>query len=131
MPKRTKELSALEVKRLPQGVHAVGGVAGLCLQVVGTARSWILRSVVGERRRAIGLGAYPEVTLAIAREKAAKARELIRQGIDPVEQRKAAKSSLLAEQKRGLLFSDAVGMFVPVKSAELSQGKYRGNPPRK
>lgn len=125
MPKRTKVLSALEVKRLPDGVHAVGGVAGLCLQVVGPARSWILRSVVGTRRRHIGLGAFPEVSLAIAREKAASARELIRQGIDPVEQRKAAKSALLADQKRGLLFSQAVDLFAPVKAAELSEGKYR------
>jgi hypothetical protein len=33
MPKRAKELSSLEVRRLPSGVHTVGGVAGLLIQV--------------------------------------------------------------------------------------------------
>lgn len=125
MPKRSKELSAIEVKRLPEGVHPVGGVAGLYLQVVGAGRSWLMRATVGVKRREIGLGAYPEVTLAKARERAAQTREMIRQGVDPVEQRKAARAGLEAAQKRGLLFAKAVDLFVPVKSAELSKGKYR------
>jgi hypothetical protein len=33
MPKLNKELSALEVKRLPPGLHFVGGVGGLTIQV--------------------------------------------------------------------------------------------------
>lgn len=125
MPKRAKEMSAIEVKRLVEGVHPVGGVAGLYLQVAGAGRSWLLRATVGSKRREIGLGAYPEVTLANAREKAAQTREMIRQGIDPVEQRKAARADLVAAQKRGLLFSKAVDLFAPVKAAELSEGKYR------
>lgn len=36
MPKVAKELSALEVKNLPPGSHAVGGVAGLLLEVTPT-----------------------------------------------------------------------------------------------
>lgn len=126
MPKRAKELSALEVKRLSVGVHAVGGVAGLYLQVTtGGGRSWLLRSMVGTRRREIGLGPYPEIGLAAARQKAAEARDLIRRGIDPVEQRKTAREELIMSQRRGLLFSKAVELFVPTKSAELSVGKYR------
>ena len=33
MPRRAKELSAVEVRRLTSGVHNVGGVAGLLMQV--------------------------------------------------------------------------------------------------
>ena len=126
MPKRAKELSAIEVKRLGEGVHAVGGVPGLCLQVGATAaRSWILRVIVGTKRREIGLGVYPEVSLAIARTHAAEMKDEIRRGIDPVEQRKAARASLEAAQLRGLTFAVAVDQFLPVKALELSAGKYR------
>ncbi len=68
MPKRARELSPIELKRLAPGVHAVGGVAGLCLQVAeGAGRSWLLRAMVGTKRREVGLGAYPEIGLALAR----------------------------------------------------------------
>jgi hypothetical protein len=52
-------------------------VPGLALQVTQTlghavTRSWVLRAVLNGRRRALGLGPYPAVTLAQAREKAAQ-----------------------------------------------------------
>lgn len=126
MRKRAKEISAIELKRLEPGTHAVGGVAGLHLQVTqGGGRSWLLRAMVGIKRREIGLGPYPEVGLAGARQKAAEARDLIRQGVDPVERRKAARAQLVATHKHGLMFSQAVDLFEPVKATELSKGKYR------
>ena len=72
MPKIAKELGALDVSRLKEvGFHAVGGVSGLGLQIVASgARSWVLRTVVGGKRRKMGLGGFPDVTLAVAREKA-------------------------------------------------------------
>ncbi|MBS3809439.1 MAG: DUF4102 domain-containing protein, partial [Desulfobacterales bacterium] len=93
MPKRVKELSALEVNRITRpGRHAVGYVDGLLLVVKDSgAKSWILRTVVGGRRRNIGLGSYPEISLKEARESARETKKKIRQGIDPVEEKKAAK----------------------------------------
>src|SRR5260370_5143956 len=72
MPKIAKELGALAVSRLSMpGTHAVGRVAGLALQITPSgARSWVLRAMVGGRRREIGLGAYPGVSLKEAQEKA-------------------------------------------------------------
>ena len=91
MARKAKELSALEVGRLTAtGHHAVGGVAGLYLYVVDSgARSWVLRTMVGSKRRHMGLGGFPEVSLAKAREKARTAKEQIDQGIDPIAQRVA------------------------------------------
>ena len=94
MVKKAKELSALTVGRLiAPGHYAVGGVAGLYLFVSGeSARSWVLRVMIGKKRRHVGLGGYPDVTLAQARDKARAAREQILNGIDPIAYRKAMAS---------------------------------------
>lgn len=105
---------------------AVGGVAGLYLQVLPSgAASWLLRVKVGERRREIGLGAYPDVMLAQARDRARVARDEIRSGIDPVEKRKAAKASLSVAQRRGLLFRDAVNKALAAKLDAFKNEKHR------
>lgn len=80
MPRKAAELTAIGVKRLTSpGFYAVGGVAGLHLQVKNSgARSWILRAKIRDKRRDIGLGGYPDVTLASAREYARDARNLIK-----------------------------------------------------
>lgn len=126
MPKRAKELSAIQVQRLKKpGLHAVGGVSGLYLNVKESgARSWILRCLVGNRRRHIGLGAYPDVTLAGAREAARNAREMIREGIDPVVERKRAREALVTEQARRLTFKDAAAGFLKRKETEFRNPKH-------
>ena len=125
MPKRARQLSALAVRRLGTGFHPVGGVAGLALVVRDTgAKSWILRVVVGGKRRDIGLGAYPEVTLAKAHERAAHARDLIRQGIDPVRERKVQRHALRAERGRARTFKQGANAFLKRKTAEFSNPKH-------
>lgn len=132
MPRIAPELSALDVRRLahPGGkrnhMAAVGGVPGLYLQLTpGDGRSWLLRTTVGKLRRDIGLGSYPGVTLAQARDKAREFRELIEQGIDPVEQRKAAKAALAASQRRGMTFAKATEHYLAAKLDAFSNPKHR------
>ena len=126
MPKKAKELSATEVRRLTKpGLHAVGGVAGLLLQVTPTgATSWILRTMVGSKRRDIGLGGFPDVPLAMAREKAREAKEQIKQGIDPVEQRRAARAALMGAQAKALTFEEAAIHCHAARSAEFRSAKH-------
>jgi integrase len=96
MPKIAKPLTAIEVKRITQaGTHAVGTVAGLTL-VVGASgsRSWILRTKIGSKRREIGLGSYPAVSLAEAHGKARQELVSIKAGIDPIAARKAKRSTI-------------------------------------
>jgi integrase len=86
-------MTAVEVRRLAQpGLHSVGEVSGLCLKVKKTgARSWILRTTIGGRRVELGLGGYPTVTLATAREHARELLDQIRRGADPSVERRARR----------------------------------------
>lgn len=126
MPKKAKELSAIEVSRLTTpGLQAVGGVAGLLLQVTKTgSRSWILRVMVGSKRRDIGLGGYPDVSLGQARELARSSRLKIQEGIDPVEEKRAAKAQLVAIQASQITFDEAVKIFLAHKNHEFSNKKH-------
>jgi hypothetical protein len=58
MGKKAKEMAPITVSRLAKpGLHFVGGVAGLALQVLPTGgRTWILRVTVAGKRRDMGLG---------------------------------------------------------------------------
>ena len=85
------KLTAARIRTLKTpGRHGDGD--GLHLKISETgARSWILRVVIAGKRRDIGLGRYPDVGLAQAREAAAKHRSLIAAGADPIaEKRKVA-----------------------------------------
>ncbi len=125
MPKRARELSAIEVKRLGEGFTPVGGVAGLALVVQSeTARSWVLRIKIGEKRRDIGLGAYPEVSLARARERAVEARAKVQAGIDPVQERKALRDALRAENARSRTFRECAEAVHKSKSVEYKSKKH-------
>ncbi|MBF4014840.1 integrase arm-type DNA-binding domain-containing protein [Burkholderia pseudomallei] len=126
MPKIAKELGALAVSRLSRpGTHAVGRVAGLALQITPSgARSWVLRIMVGGRRREIGLGAYPGVSLKDAQEKAQAMRDKIAAGVDPVLERKEAASHLRAEQATEITFEEAARRFIRAKSPEWSNLKH-------
>ncbi len=126
MPKIAKELGALQVSRLTApGMHSVGGVAGLQLQVSDTgARSWILRVVIGGRRRDMGLGGFPTVTLAGARESARMARDRIRTGVDPIEHGKAARSALLASKATQKTFRQCATLFIDAKAPEFKNAKH-------
>ncbi|EYD75856.1 putative P4-family integrase [Rubellimicrobium mesophilum DSM 19309] len=132
MPRQARELTPLEVKRLTHPgrggnvTFAVGGVSGLLLQVTPTGgRTWLLRTTVGEKRREIGLGGFPDVPLAQARERAREAKAAIRRGIDPVEERKAARASLAAAQRRGLTFGLASDRFLVAKLTEFRNPKHQ------
>lgn len=148
MPKKAQELSAIEVKRLTHAIsadgehynalHPVGGVAGLLLQVTPSgAKSWIYRTAFGvmldsngevkrdkkgipvPRRLNIGLGGFPDVTLAQARDKARENKALIDQGINPVEQKRAVKRAIVAAQLSTVTFSKAAHDFIAMKEKEF------------
>lgn len=127
MPKKAVELGALQVGRLTKpGRYAVGGVAGLHLWVKESGmRSWVLRAMVGTQRKDIGVGGYPDVTLAGAREAARRARDLILQGINPIEQRKQARALLMAESATAKTFEECSRAYIEARGEEWRNPKHR------
>ena len=66
--------------------HGVSGPKGLMILVsdTGQSRSWVLRIQRDHKRHDLGLGPYPEVTLAEARDKALARRREILTGVPPL-----------------------------------------------
>lgn len=126
MPKVARELGALAVSRLKEpGSYAVGKVAGLYLQVSSeSVRSWILRVTIGNKRREIGLGAYPGVSLKEAHARAQAERDKIRAGVDPILQRKEAESALRAAQASEITFAEAAKQFINSRSHGWKNAKH-------
>ncbi len=127
MARKAKELTALVVGRLSvPGHHTVGGVDGLYLYInAAGARSWVLRTMVGGKRRHMGLGGFPDVPLAKAREKARSAREEIAKGIDPIAQRTAAASLLRAQQATEKTFEQAAEAYIEAHGDTWKNAKHR------
>lgn len=124
--KKDGDLSALVVSRLTApGFYFVGGVSGLALQVTGPhARSWVLRVMIGGKRRDMGLGGYPSVTLARAKEAARTARADIKSGIDPIEQSRLRTSVLAASRAAALTFEEAAIAYIAAKELEWKNAKH-------
>ena len=128
MPKVARALTAIEVRRLQRpGLHAVGTVPGLHLQVLpppSNARSWVLRIKIGQKRRELGLGGYPGVSLAEAHESARRNRQIVRDGRDPVEERSAERSALAAKAFKRMTFARAAEAYIQAHEAGWKNAKH-------
>ncbi len=101
-------LNARKVETAKPGRHGDG--RGLFLYVKPSgSRSWVLRYQVQGRRRDLGLGAYPDVSLAMARQRVTDARRLIAEGDDPIAKRQQAKPKTFKDAALDLIESKRPG----------------------
>ena len=106
-------LTQMKARNLGAGKHFDG--QGLMLvKSRKDAGKWLLRLVVEGRRREMGLGRWPDVSIAEARESAASARKMLRGGADPVAQRRKA-----VRKVKRLTVADAVQACFEARQAEL------------
>jgi len=108
MPKPLHRLTAKQIDACAPGTALSDG-GGLLYRASGKAAGkWSFKFVSPDRafraeqaakgrasvQRAMGLGSYPAVSLAAARDRAAAARDLLARGIDPIEEdRRAANEA--------------------------------------
>lgn len=101
-------LNARKVETAAPGRHGDG--RGLFLYVKPSgARSWVLRFQVQGRRRDLGLGPYPDVSLAMARDRAMEARRMIAEGEDPITKKQQAQPKTFREAALELIDSKRPG----------------------
>ena len=83
-----RTITAAEVKSIKRhGRYRAGPTLYLVVSATGS-RSWIQRVLIDGKRHDIGLGGYPVVTLAEARETALENRRLIQRGGNPLDDRR-------------------------------------------
>ncbi|MEO3385105.1 integrase arm-type DNA-binding domain-containing protein [Mesorhizobium sp. CAU 1741] len=105
MARGSKKLSATEVKAIVRpGRHADGGGLYLNVSASGT-KSWVYLFMKNRVRREMGLGAYPAVSLAAAREKAESARAVVAAGEDPFALRRQEAPKTFAEAAEAFIGS--------------------------
>ena len=85
-----RERNARALERLGPGRHACGNSLFLVVRPSG-ARSWLWRYTVDGRTREVGLGSYPVITLAMARDRVLGYRRELAAGRDPLAARVQAR----------------------------------------
>ncbi len=127
MPKIAEQLTDRKVAALREpGRYAVGGVPGLQLRITPAgAKSWVLRVKIGDLRRDIGIGPYPFVTLARARDEAYEMRKRIRDGVDPLVKKREIRQAIRAQQAGEKTFEECAAAYIEAKAPEWKNPKHR------
>lgn len=100
---------------------------GLYLQVsINGTKSWIFRykSPVTHKQREMGLGSLNIVSLAKAREIAAECHLQLLKAIDPIEERKRIKQTVLLKQAKAMTFEEVAERCIDSKKPEWKNVKH-------
>jgi integrase len=123
MARARNKLNTKEVAALAQpGRFSDGG--GLYLLIDGAGdgqrRRWLFIFTVAGKRREMGLGPYPAVSLADARKARDAAERLVRDGKDPIEQRDEARRLARAKPT----FGEIADALFEAKKSEWRNAKH-------
>jgi integrase len=123
----SSKLSAVGVAKLKKpGRYGDGG--GLWLQVTegtsGPTKCWLFRYMLDGRARAMGLGPLDTFSLAEARERARDARQLVKDGIDPIDAKRAKRQAAKATAARQITFTQAGDAYIEAHRAGWRSSKH-------
>ena len=118
------KLSAAAVKALGKpGRHGDGDGLYLSVAPAGT-KAWVQRIVVHGRRRDIGLGPYPTVSLARAREIAHDNRSAVAAGRDPVAEKREGREAARKPVPSVPTFAEAAARVIELRRPTWSNPKH-------
>jgi integrase len=124
MAKAVERLTALQAKRA-SGPGLLGDGKGLYLRVgEGGAKSWVLRYMLDGRAREMGLGSYYDLNLAEARERARGFRRMVKDGVDPIDNRRAERDARRAERAKVMTFRQCADVYVAAHQAGWRNRKH-------
>lgn len=117
------KLTAIAIKA--KGIAKLQDGGGLILDKQESAGKWLWRYSIAGRRRDMGLGAWPETSLADARK--ARDRWAAVQGVDPISERDRQLAAQRAEiEKRDPTLKEVADETFAMKKAELRGEGERG-----
>jgi integrase len=124
MASTINQLTAIKVQKIKQpGYHADGG--GLWLQVTEAGgKSWIFTYSLRGRAREMGLGSASRVALAEARDERDKCNRLLRDHIDPIEDRKRKRAEVALTDAKSITFAQAAAAYIAAHRAGLKSAKH-------
>jgi len=124
MARAVEKLTALQAKRANKpGLLSDG--KGLCLRIGdGGAKSWVLRYMLDGRAREMGLGSYHDINLAEARDRARNFRRMVKEGIDPIDNRRAGRAAQRAERAKVMTFRECAEAFIAAHQAGWRNAKH-------
>ena len=122
---RTGKLSAVEVAKArgPAVLHDGGGLY-LRVSPAGS-KAWVFRFQLDGKRRDMGLGPFPDISLADARQKATTHRKQRHDGIDPLDARAAQRQAERVSVAKGRTFRECAGEFIEKNRAGWRNAKHR------
>ncbi|WP_405222203.1 tyrosine-type recombinase/integrase [Lentisalinibacter sediminis] len=103
-------LTATGVRNAGQGKHFDG--KGLYLVAKGGSKLWVYRYQIQGKRRDMGLGGYPELSLKEARELRDKYRKLAKSGADPIAARREERERAIRESRQGITFKECAAAYI-------------------
>jgi integrase len=109
---RLHKLNSTKVNTLKEpGLYSDGGC--LHLRVApGGSKQWVFRYSLGHRTRDYGVGPYPTLSLAEARDRAHGLRKLLLDKIDPIEHRRQERATRTVEANRHISFDAAATAYI-------------------
>jgi integrase len=121
------KLTALALKNATGKVIQDGGGLMLVRAADGETGAWTYRYSLAGKRRDMGLGSYPDVTLAAARRERDKWQAVLLSGIDPIAERKRrAEEALRALDPEGPTLSQLVATVFEARKSSLRGEGQRG-----
>jgi integrase len=124
---RTAREVAAKLATGEPGRWAVGDGAYLQIAKVANRRTgaWVFRFTLNGKARHMGLGSVKLLSLAEARDRARQARQLLLDGIDPIEARNAARLAARAEAAKGITFKQCASRYIKTQEAGWRNPKHR------
>src|SRR5262249_14158815 len=131
MARQVNRLRAADLRRTKPDMYADGG--GLYLEIspstaadgLGVNRSWIFRYTRDGVAHDMGLGSLNTFSLAEARERARKCRQLLVDGIDPLEHRRAERGVKAAEAAKAKTFRECAEQYMREYDSKWTSEKHR------
>lgn len=124
MSRQLNKLTDRQVRSLEYpNFYSDGGNLYLQVSKSGT-KSFVFRYELRGKRRSMGLGPYPAVSLVQARESATRCRQLLQQNVDPLDYKNETEAAERLKAARKMTFDDCAKSYIECKRHEWTNSKH-------